>query len=92
MKEEQGAICGGVMNESTFFSDVEAHIMSFYMSDEKFEHYKKLVKLGNKKEIEKYFDSNARNFIKLTSRRTYGNRKMLKVRQGSSNDGRPCIP
>ena len=58
-----GSMCGGVMSKTAFFEDVEAHMMAYYMEDDKFEEYKKLKTEDKSKEASKLFDKHARSFI-----------------------------
>ena len=57
MKEPQtnnsGAMCGGVISESLFYSDPMAYMMSYYMEDEKFNEYKSIK---DEKEKSKFFE------------------------------------
>ena len=38
--EDKGAMCGGVISDSLFYSDPEAYLMCYSMPDDKFEEYK----------------------------------------------------
>ena len=50
------AICGGVVSESTFFSDPELYMMAYYMKEDKFVEYKKLKEEKKNEEATKLFD------------------------------------
>ena len=61
-KQEQsgGAICGGVVSQSTFDSDPWAYMMAFYMPDEKYNEY---ITIKDKKLQSSFFKEYARSAI-----------------------------
>lgn len=48
-----GSMCGGVVSESTFYSDPMLYMMAHYMEDDKFEIYKRLKSSTDKKDQQK---------------------------------------
>lgn len=63
MNGDGGAMCGGVVSKSLFDSDPMAYMMAFYMDDDKFTEYKKLIESGRDKEATKLFDRYAMSAI-----------------------------
>jgi len=59
----KGAICGGVVSMSLFDSNPMAYMMSYYMPDDKFEVYRKLINSKKDKEATKLFNKYARSAI-----------------------------
>ena len=63
-KEENGAICGGVISESQNLKAMKkygvwANMMSYVMADKQFKIYSKLVKEGKDKEAHEIFEKYA---------------------------------
>ena len=50
-----GFMCGGVMSETEFFKDVEAHMMAWYMPDEIFKEYME-ARADKRKFMQEYAD------------------------------------
>lgn len=50
MNGGDGAICGGVINQSLFDSDPWAYMMAYILPDKQFDIYKKLKKAKKEKE------------------------------------------
>ena len=61
-----GSICGGVVSKSMFDSDPWAYMVAYYMDDDKFEIYKKLVNsegVADQKSAKEWFKKYARSAI-----------------------------
>ena len=55
-----GAMCGGVTSESTFYSNPDAYMMAFIMTDENFEVYRNIK---GEKDRRQFFKKHAYSHI-----------------------------
>lgn len=58
-----GAMCGGVVSQSTFDSDPWAYMMAFVMPDDRFEQYKICKREKDEKKAKELFDKFAVSMI-----------------------------
>lgn len=57
--ELEGAMCGGVVNQTLFESDPMAYMMAYILPDDKFSAYMLAKKTGNDKLAKQIFDNHA---------------------------------
>jgi hypothetical protein len=53
-EKSQGAICGGVISETLFFSYPDLYMMAMIMPDDRFEQYKQADTVGRKLLFKQY--------------------------------------
>jgi len=61
-----GFVCGGVVSESTFYSDPWTYMMCYYMPDDKFNEYRNLCEIKQpwaEKDARQFFKKHAKSAI-----------------------------